>query len=271
LAPEDRKNTIDSQLQRRLDDLFREEDTPPPADEPGARELTAGYPLGELKNLILSIDWEITDDALSELLAQIRVLKTTFENDRIVVMFLQMLGSLGDYIKTYRAKAHPQTFRILNSIFARLDQVVVTDGMTESEKKRILRAELDKYNELRRIIAQKLALSGGEKPTKSLRPTPGQADKKQRAIDTVATSQTSEPAVTERAVTEPGVAEPAVTERAFTEPAVAEPAVAEPATASANEMRDALAGVVEELKAFIRGEIQSLREELLSLAKSDKP
>jgi hypothetical protein len=245
LAPEDRKNSIDSQLQRRLDDLFREDDSSL-AREPGVKEQTAGYPLGELKNLILSIDWEITDDALSELLVQIRVLKKTFENDRIVVMFLQMLGSLGDYIKTYRAKAHPQTFKILNSIFGRLDQVVVTDGMPESEKKRVLRAELDKYNELRRKIAQNLAVSGEEKRTKPLKPTQAEAQKKESAMDTVVTSPTPEPAVTE-------------------------PAVTEPAATSAGDIRDALAGVVEELKAFIRSEIQSLREELLSVARSNKP
>ncbi len=238
MASECSKNSIDNQLQSRLDDLFQE-DYRFAADSVSTKQQPAPYPLAELKNLILSIDWEITDDALAELLTQIKALKKTFESDQIVVMFLQMLGSLGDYIKTYRAKAHPQTFKILNSIFSRLDEVVVSADMAQSDRKRVLRAELEKYNELRRKIARSLAVCGEEKRTQTVKATKAPIQK-EPMLDAGGPMQAPESVI------------------------------CEPAPTSASEMRDALADAVKELKRFIGGELQALREELRSVANSKK-
>ncbi|MDH4011711.1 MAG: hypothetical protein OEU55_13395, partial [Desulfobacterales bacterium] len=158
-------NQLDSEIAKRLDDLFGEGDTsfgdenpieakdtvaeenqaqekqPSTADEEifdlteAAAEETDGervpddYPLAELKNLVLSIDWEITEEALTGLLSQIDSLKVIYKNEKIIFMFLQLLGSLGVYIKTNRGNAHPKTFKILNSAFSRLEEVVLSEDM----------------------------------------------------------------------------------------------------------------------------------------------
>jgi len=59
---------------------------------------------------------------------------------------------LGKYIRTHRAKAHPKTFKILNSVFSSLDKVVLSKDMAESAKKKILRAEMNRYKDLRTQI-----------------------------------------------------------------------------------------------------------------------
>ena len=159
-------DTLSTELESRLDDLFGENDASLPDDQNGA--LKEHYPLAELKNLILSIDWEITDEVLDNFLQQIKDLRLTYEHDKIVTAFLQILNSLGNYIKINRAKAHPRTFKILNSVFSSLDRVVLSGDMPDLTKKKILRVEMNRYQELRDQIAKSKAAA--KKPKKKVRP-----------------------------------------------------------------------------------------------------
>ena len=145
-------DNLKPELENRLDDLFDESDTILPDNED--RDVAEYYPLSELKNLILSIDWEITDEILEKLLQQIKDLNLTYEHDKIVLTFLQILNSLGVYIKKNRAKAHPKTFKTLNSVFSSLDKLVLSKDMVETDKKKILSTEMNRYKKLRFQIAQ---------------------------------------------------------------------------------------------------------------------
>ena len=148
-------NNADNQipeLDNRLDDLFDENDPPVPDTE--NRDAPEHYPLSELKNIILSIEWEITDEVLDNLLQQINDLNMTYEHDKIVLIFLQILNSLGVYIKKNRANAHPKTFKTLNSVFSSLDKVVLSKDMADTAKKKILNTEMDRYRKLRFQIAE---------------------------------------------------------------------------------------------------------------------
>ena len=145
-------DTLSSELENRLDDLFGENDAP--LNDAQDKDLKEHYPLAELKNLILSIDWEITDEVLDNLLLQLKDLRLTYQHDKVVSAFLQIMNSLGNYIKTNRAKAHPKTFKILNSVFSSLDKVVLSRDMSEKAKKKILRVEMNRYQELRAQIAK---------------------------------------------------------------------------------------------------------------------
>jgi hypothetical protein len=131
----------------RLDDLFGEEKTPQKTD--GKSSDIKEYPLKELKAVILSIDWEITDDVMNRLAEQVVGLKKRYKDDKIVFILLQLLGSIGEYIKLNRGKSHPDSFKFLNSLYKNLDKVVSTKGLTESEKKKILSVEVNKYKVLK--------------------------------------------------------------------------------------------------------------------------
>jgi hypothetical protein len=145
-------DNLNPELENRLDDLFDENNTLLPDNED--RDVSEYYPLSELKNLILSIDWEITDEVLEKLLQQIKDLNMTYEHDKTVLTFLQILNSLGVYIKKNRAQAHPKTFKTLNSVFSSLDKVVLSKDMVETDKKKILSTEMNRYKKLRIQIAQ---------------------------------------------------------------------------------------------------------------------
>jgi len=239
-------DTLSSELESRLDDLFGENNGA--LLNPEDNDVAAHYPLAELKNLILSIDWEITDDVLEKFIQQLKDLKLTYKHDKIVLTFLQILNSLGDYIKTNRAKSHPKTFKILNSVFASLDKVVLSRDMAETAKKKILRAEMLHYKELRTQISQ--GKTAG-KPTAKAKPV--KAEKRQTAKATEDQPVTlAEPSVplSEAEISEsPGIdqgREPDVV-------SLQEPAV------------ETLAEAVDVIKKYIHDEISALKKEIKKL------
>jgi hypothetical protein len=147
-------DTLSSELESRLDDLFRE-DGPPAV--PATPVMTQDNPLGELKKTVLSIDWEITPETIDSFQDHIRLLKEAFQRDKIISMLLQILGSLGQYIKTSRNNVHPSTFTVLNSVFARLEEIVTSPTMPAPVRKKLLQAEMTGYQELRDKILKRRA------------------------------------------------------------------------------------------------------------------
>jgi len=199
-------DTLNSELESRLDELFRE-DAPPAV--PATPAMTPDNPLGELKKTVLSIDWEITPETIDSFQDHIRLLKEAFQRDKIISMLLQILGSLGQYIKTSRNNVHPSTFTVLNSVFARLEEIVTSPTMPAPVRKKLLQAEMTGYQELRDKILKRRA---------SVQPSP--------------TGRATAP--TPAATPAPGAA----------------------------VLPETLAQAIEELKAFIRSELNTLKEEL---------
>ena len=233
MARQNDEDSLSSELESRLDDLFGEDDKF--TEGPVAAEVPDDYPLAELKNLVLSIDWEITDEVLISFLSQIKKLKTTYKDDKIILTFLQILDSLGEYIKTNRGKAHPKTFKILNSVFSRFDDVILSKDMQESEKKRILRTEMAKYKELRTQISRDKA---AKTPRKAAKPAKKIISKEQQlSVEATPAPATEKPAIVPKEeITAPGV--------------------------SGVSYSEEIAKAVEEIKEFIHTEFKSLREAL---------
>jgi len=152
------------EIEGRLDDLFGEEKTPQKTD--GKSGDIKEYPLKELKAVILSIDWEITDDVMNRLAEQVVGLKKRYKDDKIVFILLQLLGSIGEYIKTSRGKSHPDSFKFLNSLYKNLDKVVCAKSLSEPEKKKILSAEVNKYKVLQDKLSPQKPVAGKEKQVK---------------------------------------------------------------------------------------------------------
>lgn len=231
-------DTLSTELENRLDDLFGEdEDMMEDSQEDSQAQ---SYPLSELKNLVLSIDWEITDELLQRFLQQLEDLKLTYEHDKIVLTFLQILSSLGEYIKTNRGNAHPKTFKILNSVFSRLDKVVREEDLTEAGKKQLLRLEMSRYKKLReQVVRDKVAISHKKKAT----PLP--ADKPEHF------KQKEESVVPDTSPPEPS------------------PEVAQEELPVSEQLQrgsaQTLAEAVEELKIYIHKEMEALKQDIKRL------
>ena len=138
----------DHELANRLDSLFDDEDAAPGAPQ----GVSKADPLDELRSLVMSIEWEITDEIMDRFIAQVESLRTRYSEDRILIMFLQLLGSLGLYVKTNKGKGHPTAFRLLNSVYDGFAKAATPGKMSSSERKKLLYLELNKYKELKEQI-----------------------------------------------------------------------------------------------------------------------
>jgi len=162
VADSSKFDPLSTALDRRLNELFREDE---PAPSTPSAEKPKSSPLAELKKIVLSIDWEITPEALDSFSDQVRLLKGVYQGDKVIAVFLQVLGSLGQYIKSSRSKVHPSTFNVLNSVFARLDEIVSTPKMPPATRRKLLQAEMDAYQGLRAKITQRRTAEPAAKPT----------------------------------------------------------------------------------------------------------
>ena len=149
-------DTFTAEVEERLESLFGDLE-PDSGEEEQEQESPAPKqsPFTELKTIVLSIDWEITDEVMDRFVAQVTELQGIYKDDKIVLVFLQLLGSIGDYIRTNLGQSHPDAFRILNSLFAQLDRVLHAEGLSDAEKKKILGAELARYKKLKTTLQQK--------------------------------------------------------------------------------------------------------------------
>jgi len=131
-----------------LDHLFQE-DSPEATDEHvGLVE----HPLKGLKAVLLSIDWEITDSTMDSLLNEVKNVEYVYSEDKIILTFLQLLGSIGRYVKANKGRAHPEATRVINSVYEALEKVALTEGMTRPEKERMLLEEVAKFKKLKEQV-----------------------------------------------------------------------------------------------------------------------
>lgn len=143
----DRDPNVASEVAQRLDDLFAE-DAPaadPPSTSVSARDLT------DLYAIVLSIEWEITDEIMQSFIAEIERLQTVFAHDRIVVSLLQLLGAVARYIESRKATAHPDAIKLLNTAYRSLE-AAVAPGAEESAKKALFDEALSRFKALKAKI-----------------------------------------------------------------------------------------------------------------------
>jgi hypothetical protein len=102
-------------------------------------------PLKDMKSIILSIEWEINDDILAQLEEEISKLYLLYTGDRAIQGFLRILRFLGRYVKVRGVRTSQDSINLLLSIYDQLENVMITDGMTESRKQAILVDSIRKY------------------------------------------------------------------------------------------------------------------------------
>lgn len=116
-------------------------------------------PLRKLKTIVLSIDWEINEEVMTGFVEQVAVLQDHYRDDKIVLVFLQLLTSLGEYIRANLGRSHPETFRVLNLLSSQLEKIAKADHLSEAEKKKILAAGLARYKKLKGRLVSAAAKS----------------------------------------------------------------------------------------------------------------
>jgi hypothetical protein len=146
--------SVSSEVKSRLEELFREDDGPT-HDDIFEESENSDDVLRALKAVVLSIDWEINDETMSSLMDQISILKNVYQQDRILLLFLQLLGKLGVYIKAKKANAHPDSIKLLDSTIKSFEKAALDNKLSDSDRKQLLQTEVSRFMVLKEQVSLK--------------------------------------------------------------------------------------------------------------------
>ena len=103
-------NSLEVDIERRLDDFF--EENVERRDSLESNSDNKYDPLRVLKTIVLSIDWEISDEIMGRFIEHVGRLKKAHKNDSTLLILLKLLGSVGKYIMTHKGKSHPDAIKV---------------------------------------------------------------------------------------------------------------------------------------------------------------
>jgi hypothetical protein len=145
------KTKLSSDIENRLDDFFGEKSQAAPSS-------AASYSLEKLKSAVLSIDWEITDACLTDLIDQSEALLPHFESDPITHALLRMLRALGRYIRKRKARSHQDAIKRVMSVFSSLETLINDKQLGEDQRKRIVAREIQAFKKLKEQVETKRSI-----------------------------------------------------------------------------------------------------------------
>jgi pilus assembly protein FimV len=113
-------------------------------------------PISRLKALVVSIDWEITDQVLCDFNEELISLRDIWGGDPIKVVYLQVLEKISKYIYRTQSEAHPDAIRLLPLLFVDLEKIVQSGReMSEDEKKQLLIEDVRRFERLKAQIIER--------------------------------------------------------------------------------------------------------------------
>jgi pilus assembly protein FimV len=112
-------------------------------------------PISRLKSLVLSIDWEITDEVLLQFNEELMDLKGIWAGEKINLVYLQALEKISKYIYQNKADSHPNAIKLFLTLYYNLEKIVSSHDLSEQQKKDILVEDVKRFENLKRLIKQK--------------------------------------------------------------------------------------------------------------------
>ncbi len=112
-------------------------------------------PISRLKSLILSIDWEITDEVLMQFNEELVDLRDIWAGEKINLVYVQALEKISKYIYQKKADSHPSAIKLLLTLYHNLEKIVSSDNLSEEEKREILLEDVKRFESLKRHIGER--------------------------------------------------------------------------------------------------------------------
>jgi len=164
------KEVLSENIENKLDEFFSDDDSPSQTPAPQAS-------LEKLKSTVLSIDWEITDECLTDLVAETDILLETFQEDRPTNALLRMLKALANYIRKHKAQAHQEAIKRVMSVYKSIESIIEEYAHDENRKKEIVSAEITAFHKLKdQVRLQRSSASPKPDATKAQKPAQTAAD-----------------------------------------------------------------------------------------------
>jgi hypothetical protein len=139
------------EVEKRLDEIFSGE-TKISKDAKKAHKMMYIKPLYNLKKILLSMEWEVTDDILSKYLNEIIQLQRLFQDNNFLRSLLQLQHIYGRFIKTYPDKIPLKTYKILYTLYGCMKNILGNQKLSDFEKKGIVEQEIQRYKNFRKYL-----------------------------------------------------------------------------------------------------------------------
>ncbi len=108
--------------------------------------------LKALKAYVLGLDWEINDQELQKLDAEVHRLEGVFSQDKAKLILLQGIGALSSYINKMRSQSKSNVFTLLHSFYGTLETITESQ-ISPNDQKQLLLSEVEKFNAFKLDIA----------------------------------------------------------------------------------------------------------------------
>jgi pilus assembly protein FimV len=109
-------------------------------------------PIARLKTLMLSIEWEITDQVLIDFNDELQQAQQAWTDDPVKLVYIQALQIISKYIFQKKSNAHHNAMKVLIAFFYDLEKIVLDEEISEQEKKEILLNDVKKFERLKQQI-----------------------------------------------------------------------------------------------------------------------
>ena len=139
------------EIVKRLDEIFPDE-TKIKKSAKKTHKMMCIDSLYNLRILLLSIEWEITDDNLSKYLNETIQLQRLFQNNRYLKRLLQIQYFYGRFIKTYPNRIPLKTYKILYTLYNCMNNILANKKLSDFEKKKIVEQEIHRYKNFRKYL-----------------------------------------------------------------------------------------------------------------------
>lgn len=105
-------------------------------------------PLLRLKSIVLSLDWDITEDTLSELTEELSHLRSLWDGDKVAQIYLQGMDNIGKYLQKEGAYAHPNAIKLLLTLFYNYEKIISSTDLGSELIAAMLKADVRKFKVL---------------------------------------------------------------------------------------------------------------------------
>ena len=130
---------------------------PPPAEtSPAATSVIKSddSSIIDLKSIILTIEWEITDRLMKRLQSELKTLAGVYQDKPILIRFLKIMKALGQYIAKKKAEAHPDSIKLMAQAFNGFEKIIMNPNLPGAEQRELLQNTVKDFNRLKTLLAE---------------------------------------------------------------------------------------------------------------------
>ncbi|CAK8715712.1 MAG: hypothetical protein CDV28_11422 [Candidatus Electronema aureum] len=105
-------------------------------------------PLLRLKSIVLSLDWDITEEILTELNDELANLRSMWKDDKVAQIYLQGMENVGRYMQAEGAYAHPNAIKLLLTLYHNYEKIISSPNISGDSITAMLKADIRKFKVL---------------------------------------------------------------------------------------------------------------------------